>query len=301
MLALLALPTSSIAAPDDVKAVVYEGTVGTEPIVMKLLEDPSTGMAKLFEVTWLSSRYGLDHGVGFTAASKDRIQMVDSGQESTQWNLTRQADGSWKGTWKQPDGRTLPVVLQHAVLPSLAADASDYLKRARMEQPYVYLRQRNLKLEPGRREDFMGYSLQWLREPRSHIEMFQVAEGYPVEQRDRINNVLMDVMWSEVNNYYECGSTSSTGGSVEFAATPMLLSGSVVSIETIGEDYCGGAHPDTGYAAINLDAHTGKALVLGDVIELGDKRPVGYAPVSGQAGGDSDAANGERFERDMAQ
>ncbi|MGH8147528.1 MAG: hypothetical protein ACREPY_14500 [Rhodanobacteraceae bacterium] len=276
-LALLALPSLCAAAADHVETIVYEGSLGSQRIVMKLPEHPAQAMSGFFEPTWFFPRYGIDHRLDLIAASKDRMQMVASGQESPQWKLARQADGSWQGTRKQPDGRTLPVFLQRAVLPLPPANASDYLKRARTHQPYVYLRLQDIKLQPGRREAFMGYTLQWWREPRSRIELFQVADGYPAAQRKHINRALMDELWTQVNGYYSCVGAPVAGGSVEFSATPTLLSDTVVSVATIGNYYCGGAHGGTNYAGINLNARTGSKLALADVIELGKRQPTQYA------------------------
>ncbi|HET8942852.1 MAG TPA: hypothetical protein VFN13_12790 [Rudaea sp.] len=273
LLALLAIPVLCAASPADVKTVIYQGTLGDQPIVMKLPADPAN--AKYFESSYFFPRYAIDHFLDISAVRADQLRMVASAQEFPQWNLVRQTDGGWKGTWTDGNGRSMPVLLHHATLPPLPTDASDFLKHAREQQPYAYLRLRDMPLERGRRENFMGYTLQWWREPRSNIDLFTVADGYETAPRQRLNDALLSELWKQVDGYYRCVGASPTGGSLEFSATPTLLSSSIVSIKTVVEFYCGGAHGDTGYASINLDAHTGKKFALGDVIDLGDKRPLG--------------------------
>lgn len=272
LLAMLALPAMCTASSDSVKTLVYQGTLGTQPIVMKLPAEPAK--AKFFEASYFFPRYGIDQFLDVVATDKGHIQMVASGRDLPSWDLTRLADGDWKGTWKSAEGRSLPVFLRNAVLAPPSADVSDFFKRAFEQKPYVYLRLRNIKLELDRRQSFMGYTLQWWRDPRSHIALFTVVDGYSTESRQRINQALTSELWNQVEGYYSCVGSSPMGGSFDFSATPTLLTSSIVSIKTTVDFYCGGAHGDTGYAGINLDARTGQKLALGDVMELDHNQPL---------------------------
>jgi len=120
---------------------------------------------------------------------------------SNDFELARQPDGGWKGTWKNPQGQSLPVLLHPAVLPPLPAGASDFLKQARANKPYVYLRLRTMALVRDKRQSFMGHRLQWWREPGSGIRLFQIEDGYPASQRQRINQALMSELWGNVDEF----------------------------------------------------------------------------------------------------
>jgi hypothetical protein len=202
---------------------------------------------------------------------------------SNDFELVRQPDGGWKGTWKNPQGQSLPVLLHPAVLPPLPAGASDFLKQARANKPYVYLRLRTMALVRDKRQSFMGHRLQWWREPGSGIRLFQIEDGYPASQRQRINQALLSELWGNVDEYYGCVNGNGSGdGGYTLSVKPTFLGASAISLVESFDIYCGGAHPNSGRSAINLDAHTGEKLWLGDILWTGKKRPFHYTPIPGE-------------------
>lgn len=271
------LGSSTLTAKDS--SAVYTGTLGNQAVVMAI----GTGDDGNLDGRYFYARHHRDIPLSGSKGEPDHLQLLEGtdGDDATrpQLDLQRQADGSLLGQWSSAKGKTLKLVLQPAHVPAPAADADPYLKRLYGTDLYEYLRLSGLKLQQGQRQTFMGHTLQWWIEPDSKITLFQILDGYPDDQRQRINQVLHDRLWSEVSSFHECmlGAHRYGGGDYEQTVTPRLLSAHVLSISVDTSYDCGGAHPDFGDAPINLDARTALSLTLEDVLWLGPGQPFHYA------------------------
>ena len=253
----------------------YTGTIGTAPIVMELsfFSDDTVASGRYFY-----TRHHLDLMLETAQSTAGHVVLMEgAGKARPRIALDRQPGGSWRGTWRDAKGRTLPVALVPARLAPPAATAPDYLRALATRNPYDYRRLAGLKLVAGRRETFMGHTLQWSREPVSGITLFEIADGYPEAGRARINQALTDRLWREVNSWFVCKDNHFGEGDYTQTVTPRLLTPDLVSVSVFTSYYCGGAHPDFADVPINLDAHTAAPLTLEDVLWVGKGAPMHYA------------------------
>ncbi|TAL73182.1 MAG: hypothetical protein EPN56_03665 [Rhodanobacter sp.] len=257
------------AAPE-----VYTGTLGRQAIVLELTPgDNAVTAGRYFYVRHhrdiaLSGKLGSDH-----------LQLHEGWPDDTtgpRATLERQADGGWRGSWQDAKGKTLPITLQPAKVASPAADTPPWLKQLYASDRYGYLRLAGLKPQAGKRETFMGHTLQWWHVPAAGIVFLEILDGYPPAELARINQVLMGRMWEEAGSYYECLFNHFNDGNYDQTVTPRLLTANLVSVSVFTDYYCGGAHPDFGDAAINLDAHTAQPLALEDLLWVGKGKPLHY-------------------------
>jgi hypothetical protein len=278
-LALACLATASA----EQATTVYTGTLGKQAIVLELTPgDDAESAGRYFYM-----RHHFDlllEGKPDTTSHLSLSEGKDEDTANPHIELDRQADGSWRGSWRNAQGKTLAIALQPAMPSPPPADATPYLKQLYKKDPYEYLRLSGLKLQPGRQQSFMGHTLHWWTQPDSKISFFEIADGYPDSQRQRINRVLVDRLWSEVSSYYSCMATvsHSDDGDFEQTVTPRLLTLSLISISVFTSYDCGGAHPDFGDAPINLDARTAQPLTLEDILWLGKGKPLHYVDDSTQ-------------------
>jgi hypothetical protein len=190
--------------------------------------------------------------------------------------LEETADG-WQGEWQSPQGKKLPVKLSEAKLPAPDSATLPLIAALRNGEPYEYLRLQGLRLKPTKKENFMGYDLQWWTEPETKISLFSVESGLAKDDQQRVNQQLLGRLWNEVISYHSCQLDG--GENVEFMqqAEPKMISPAVVSLNISTSYYCGGAHPDFGDSPLNIDVKTGHPLSLEDVLWVGEGKPLLHA------------------------
>lgn len=277
MLSLAALLTASwlpAANANDKPTAVYTGTLGKQAVVFDLGGGSDLHPGNYYFYTQHNHDLALDGTTG-----TDHLALREGsngGDDRPLIILDRQADGGWRGRWQGPKGKVLPIVLHSAKPAPPAADALPYLKQMYASNIYEYLRLTNLKPQTSKRESFMGHTLQWWRVPDSGIAFFEILDGYPDAERQRINRVLMDRLLRETSAYYDCIDIPADGGAYNQTVTPRLLTPSLVSVSVFTSYDCGGAHPDFDDNPINLDANTAKTLALEDILRIGKGKPLHY-------------------------
>lgn len=249
---------------------VFTGTLGKSPIVVEL------NTAQHDEVTgrYFYEKYHRD--LALSGSLQDNtLSLVEGNNRYSEdkplptLTLKSTANG-WQGEWRNPKGKKFPVQLSEARLLAPAATTLPFIATLPKDDPYEYLRLQGLKLKPEKKENFMGYDLQWWTEPESKISLFSVESGYPKEEQQRINNHLLGRLWTEVIDYHRCMMDGGEYAEFDQGAAPQFLSADVVSLEISTGYSCGGAHPDFGSSPINLNAHTGELLKLKDVLWIGE-------------------------------
>ncbi|KFC92765.1 hypothetical protein [Leminorella grimontii] len=258
---------------------VYLGTIGAQSVVVELsVEDEPNVTGRYFY-----QRYRNDIALSGVRSADGSFTLYENRQvekNPSAMTLSPGSDGSLKGEWRGVGGKRLVVNLTPQ--PQLEGHKDDtlYLQALRRENPYDYQRIAASSLMKEREQTFMGYRLQWWREPVSGIRLFSVLSGYPQASLKKINAHLRDRLWKEVVNYHSClyGGLQTSVGQADFTqtVTPTYFSENVLSAKVFTHFYCGGAHPDFGDFPINLDVKQARELSLEDVLWLGKGEPVYY-------------------------
>ncbi|MCY0109469.1 hypothetical protein NQF78_14175 [Pseudomonas monsensis] len=256
---------------------VFTGTLGKMPIVLELnttQQDEVTGR-------YFYEKYHRD--LELSGSLQDSTLNLVEGNNRygddkplPTLKLEETANG-WQGEWQSPQGKKLPVKLAEAKLPAPTSVTLPFVAALRNDEPYEYLRLQGLKLKPAKKENFMGYELQWWTEPETKISLFSVESGLSKDDQQRVNQQLLGRLWNEVISYHSCQLRG--GENVEFMqqAEPKMISPAVVSLNISTSYYCGGAHPDFGDSPLNIDVKTGHPLSLEDVLWVGEGKPLLHA------------------------
>jgi hypothetical protein len=256
---------------------VFTGTLGKMPIVVELnttQQDEVTGR-------YFYEKYHRD--LELSGSLQDSTLNLVEGNNRygddkplPTLKLEETANG-WLGEWQSPQGKKLPVKLAEAKLPAPTSATLPFIAALPNGEPYEYLRLQGLKLKPVKKENFMGYDLQWWTEPETKISLFSVESGLSKDDQQRVNQQLLGRLWNEVISYHSCQLRG--GENVEFMqqAEPKMISPAVVSLNISTSYYCGGAHPDFGDSPLNIDVKTGHPLSLEDVLWVGEGKPLLHA------------------------
>jgi len=256
---------------------VFTGTLGKTPIVVELnitQQDEVTGR-------YFYEKYRRDLPLS-GALQNSTLTLTEGnnryGDDKPLSTLELEETGSgWQGEWKSPQGKKLPVKLIEARLTAPTSSTLPFIAALPYSEPYEYLRLQGLKLKPAKKENFMGYDLQWWTEPETKISLFSVESGLSKDDQQRVNQQLLGRLWNEVISYHGCQLQG--GENVEFMqqAQPKMISPAVVSLNISTSYYCGGAHPDFGDSPLNIDVKTGHPLSLEDVLWVGEGNPLLHA------------------------
>ncbi len=256
---------------------VFTGTLGKMPIVVELditQQDEVTGR-------YFYEKYHRDLPLS-GALQNSTLTLTEGnnryGNDKPLSTLELEETGSgWQGEWKSPQGKKLPVKLIEARLTAPTSSTLPFIAALPYSEPYEYLRLQGLKLKPAKKENFMGYDLQWWTEPETKISLFSVESGLSKDDQQRVNQQLLGRLWNEVISYHGCQLQG--GENVEFMqqVQPKMISPAVVSLNISTSYYCGGAHPDFGDSPLNIDVKTGHPLSLEDVLWVGEGKPLLHA------------------------
>lgn len=256
---------------------VFTGTLGKMPIVVELnitQQDEVTGR-------YFYEKYHRDLPLS-GALQNSTLTLTEGnnryGDDKPLSTLELEETGSgWQGEWKSPQGKKLPVKLIEARLTAPTSSTLPFIAALPYSEPYEYLRLQGLKLKPAKKENFMGYDLQWWTEPETKISLFSVESGLSKDDQQRVNQQLLGRLWNEVISYHGCQLQG--GENVEFMqqVQPKMISPAVVSLNISTSYYCGGAHPDFGDSPLNIDVKTGHPLSLEDVLWVGEGKPLLHA------------------------
>ncbi|WP_130928851.1 hypothetical protein [Pseudomonas sp. Sample_20] len=256
---------------------VFTGTLGKMPIVVELnitQQDEVTGR-------YFYEKYHRDLPLS-GALQNSTLTLTEGnnryGDDKPLSTLELEETGSgWQGEWKSPQGKKLPVKLIEARLTAPTSSTLPFIAALPYSEPYEYLRLQGLKLKSAKKENFMGYDLQWWTEPETKISLFSVESGLSKDDQQRVNQQLLGRLWNEVISYHGCQLQG--GENVEFMqqVQPKMISPAVVSLNISTSYYCGGAHPDFGDSPLNVDVKTGHPLSLEDVLWVGEGKPLLHA------------------------
>ncbi|WP_424361028.1 hypothetical protein [Methylocystis parvus] len=244
-------------------AKVYEGVVGSAPIVMSL-EGPDDSFSGNY--FYRSQRFDIDLS-GETKKGVIQLEAFITGDK-----LSLKPDGAgYTGSLTTAKGKTLPVHL-HPVGPEAArnapADAGDGISL------YERIRLSGLALKPQKTETVAGRDLRWYLEPTSGARLFRIESGYDAPVMEAINKALARIQWANVSEYFSCPGMEGGSGLENAEVGKPYLSDAHVSFAIEESWSCAGAaHPDFGMEGHSFDAKTGKEMELDDLLKFG-KAPV---------------------------
>lgn len=251
---------------------VWQGTLGANAIVVEI-DAPAKGGADL-DGRYFYRRHRLDIALEGKAAPDGRIALKEGLRDDEPhpgWSMQAPARDSWNGEWIGPDGKRLPIRLRAVAAQSLPAAREPGLQSLRGGiDGYEWLRMSDLALQKKKVQRVNGYTLQWLHQPESGIDLFEVVAGYPQAQLRNVNQALRTRLWNWVGNYYQCMSGARAGmGEYQTATTLRDIGPRILSVSLSSNFDCGGAHPDFGDEPANIDPRDGRELDLDDVLWLG--------------------------------
>lgn len=253
---LAALVLALAALPALAAGTVWRGTVGASRVVVEL---PAEGDA-------LDGRYFYErHRRDIALEGRREGTTLRLHEESGDWTLDASRRDVLAGEWAGGE-RRLPVRLER-----YAGTVGDERASLAKDDAYGYLRIAALKLAPGRLQTVGAYRLQWYAEPATGVALFRVVDGFDAATRDRLNRVLAKRQWSEIAAAAECRAMEN--GDYEVTTTLRRISPSILSVSLFASYNCGGAHPDFGDSALNVDPRSGRELELEDVLWLGRGTP----------------------------
>jgi hypothetical protein len=138
----------------------------------------------------------------------------------------------------------------------------------KLENPYEYARIAQFRLEEHKSEQIGTRTIQWISFTGIPVRSFRVVKGYPRPVMDSINDRLLEVLIENSQAHLDC--TRYPNGEFDVTVKKPFFSDAILSVARSFSYYCGGAYPDYGVDAINVDGQTGKSLNLDEVLFFPD-------------------------------
>ncbi|MBB5708826.1 hypothetical protein [Sphingomonas xinjiangensis] len=256
-----ALLTAALLLPGAAGAqTLYQGTVGTSPIVLQLEKDGEEAFGRYFyrRTRFDSDLSGEREGEDFKLESRltgDRLVLKRQGRRLA-------------GTLTTSKGRTLPVSLQVATPPPPPAGAPKDL------DGYARMQLAGLRFTMGESVRIGTRRIRWYQEPVSGTRLFRLEDGYPTDPLRKINAALSETQWRHVQSWFDCpGFGGGAGIDTDDASTPYLDDRFVSYAWQSAWSCSGAAHPDFGTSGVTYDARTGAMLKLEDLLRFGTAAP----------------------------
>ncbi|MBW8823866.1 MAG: hypothetical protein JF567_06515 [Xanthomonadales bacterium] len=258
------------AAQADGPGKAWQGTLGPNEVVVKI-NAPDKGSADL-EGRYFYRRHRMDIQLQGKASGNGRINLQEGLRDDephAAWQMQAPTRDHWDGEWIGPEGKRLPIHLHDITAGVSAREPGLQALRGDIDD-YEWLRLSGLILQKKKLQQVDGYTLQWLHQPESGIDLFEVVSGYPEAQLQRVNGVLRKSLWNAISSYYDCMSGARDGqGEFETTTTLRHISPKILSASLFTSFYCGGAHPDFADAPLNIDPRDGREVDLDDVLWIG--------------------------------
>ncbi len=185
--------------------------------------------------------------------------------------------GGWRGWWqssgdpaaKSPAAVRWPISLRPMAAPKLPAGLSAQDQGFLQQRPYLAALTGGKPFVPVRQQSWMGKGLQWYRSPVNGSEHFLLTSGYPAPTLQRLNRLLRDSAWAQVEAWSDCLGSASGLGEYDTTVTPRLMTSTLFSMSRFSSYYCGGAHPDFGDDPLNYSIAHDRELTLEEVLWVG--------------------------------
>ena len=253
LLATTLFLSSAVYAQTDSPPLLYEGTVGTAPVVMEI----SINQNNVIKGRYFYRNYSSDIALDGKRLANGDIQLGESQSDDNHANVDmalHPVQQGWQGEWV---GGHDPKKITIQLTP-ITTDPKPLFQLESTSTPYDQIRLSGLSLQKRESTPFGQYSLQWWIEPTSKIKFFRIDSGYPADTLARINTALTTRQWQEVNRYFQCqlGGARSSGAEYDQTVTPRLINEKIISITVNTRAFCGGTQSDTRENIINLDVNS---------------------------------------------
>ena len=260
------------------KAQEWQGKIGAASVIMELDIDSRSNEVR---GRYFYRKYNTDILLVGEKTEDGKLDLTEE-RHGNQMVLNPQGEG-WQGEWQDSAAtKKLSVALEPL---NASALATVKVKEPQWKSSrYDLAKRAGMHLQAGKKQKFMGYTLEWMEEPSTKTRMFRVRDGFSGEALGRINAVLEEQQWQEIYSHFGC--TAANGGYSNQTVTPRFLNARLLSVSIFNDFYCGGAHPDFGDEPLNLDIESGKRLTLEDVLWLGKGRPQWFRNADGDLNDD---------------
>ncbi len=243
---------------------VLEGTVGRYPIVMMIEKSGATYFYKQYK-----------HDIQLAGATEDRRNLFlqklvfdsdldkDTVAESFELKMiSNTLFNQWEGFWRDDKGNRLPVSLK-------LIDTTKYnfskIPDLQFENTVdrIYNKARLSGLDFGNDSTTISgqYKLHWFREPLTGINSFEIKSGYPAMVLKKINEVIKEKYFTQLQAYFTCTGRHGENGEYGSSIAGYFFSSKYISIESYSSWDCGGVHPDSNDDSFTIDARTGKEIL----------------------------------------
>lgn len=261
LLVVITAPLSSSVAKDSASAAkVYEGVVGSSPIIMSLERADDSVSGSYF---YRTKRFDIE----LYGDEKNGAIRLESSLTGDKFKFKPDGSG-YSGSLTTAKGKTLPVhmkAVENGAAGAPPADAGDDLDL------YEKLRLSGLELKPQRVEAVSGRMVRWYMEPVSGARLFRIESGYAAPAMDAMNKALARIQWSNVSEYFGCPGSDGGAGVENSEVRNLYLSDAYVSFSIDEAWSCAGAaHPDFGMEGHSFDARTGKEIELDEILKFGN-------------------------------
>ncbi|WP_230474131.1 hypothetical protein [Dickeya zeae] len=255
------------------KPVIYNGTLGTTPVVMEL----DVNVDGRVESRYFTTPERVTHHINGQRSKQGQLTLnvdVDAlendGEADAEAKPTNSPvitlqpanNNGWQGEWRQGQGTPITVVLS-PIAPIATAGLSPFMQSLYQVSPYDYLLRATAEPVMVKQGVVNGYNVEWWQEPSAKLSMFQLTSGYPAEQLAALNAALRESFWRTVMAATQC---EHSDDKVKIS----LLSEKMISYVVSGDRSCGGAHGYMDVSPHNLRVSDASWLTLSDLMWVGE-------------------------------
>lgn len=245
-------------------AVLLEGTIGNNLIVMNLNFDDSTSTATYFyksakkDIQLIGTTVGV-HIFLYAEKWNAKTKKTDTVETIT---LRQTGKSTFTGTWENRHEK-LDVSLKAANISNAHSpfDALPYVKAQRADDPYSYLRIAEMQLVKDSVAKQGRFMLEYIHVANANVYSFRLIGDDAVT--NKINAILANALVESAERYFSCSSYT-------HAIRHLFINNDVISVHAFEDYNCGGAHPDFENIPLNINAKTGEPLALEDILYLHD-------------------------------
>ena len=242
---------------------LLEGTIGSYPIVMNLNYDDSTSSAAYFyksakkDMQLTGITVGI-HIILYAERWNEKIKRNDTSETIT---LKIEGKGAFFGTWENNKHEKLEVSLKAVEINNVHNPfaALPYVKAQKTEDPYNYMRITAMPVVKDSVVKQGKFTLEYVHVENTGVYSLRIAGNDVVT--DKINEILTNALLESAAKYFSCSSYT-------YTIRHLFISDDVISVHAFEEYSCGGAHPDYDNIPVNINAKTGEALALEDILYL---------------------------------